>query len=76
MNHDRFQGQWAQFQGRAREQWGRLTVEDLAVVAGQREQLVRRLGVLYGIEFQEAEQQIRRWIRCAEHQARGSRLRT
>ena len=35
MNWDRIKGNWKQFKGRARRQWGRLTEDDLEVVAGK-----------------------------------------
>ncbi len=39
MNREQIQGNWKQLTGKAREQWGKLTDDDLDVVAGRREQL-------------------------------------
>ena len=39
MNWDRIQGNWKQVVGKAKAQWGKLTDDDLDVVAGRREQL-------------------------------------
>ena len=39
MNWDQVKGNWKQATGRVKEQWGKLTDDDLDVVAGRREQL-------------------------------------
>jgi uncharacterized protein YjbJ (UPF0337 family) len=61
MNQDIFGGNWKQFKGKAREQWGRLTNDDLDIVEGQREQLVGRIQERYGIAKEEAERQVKDW---------------
>lgn len=35
MNWDIVEGNWKQFKGKAKEQWGKLTDDDLDVIAGQ-----------------------------------------
>jgi uncharacterized protein YjbJ (UPF0337 family) len=49
MNWDRIEGNWKQFKGGAKEQWGKLTDDDLDVVEGKREQLAGRIQERYGI---------------------------
>jgi uncharacterized protein YjbJ (UPF0337 family) len=49
MNHDRIQGRWKQIKGKVREQWGRLTDDDLDVIAGQRDQLLGRIQERHGL---------------------------
>ena len=63
MNWDRIQGNWKQFKGKAREQWGKLTDDDLDVVAGKRDQLTGRIQERYGIAKDVAERQIDDWTR-------------
>lgn len=63
MNWDRIQGNWKQFKGKAKEQWGKLTDDDLDVVAGKRDQLVGRIQERYGIAKDVAERQIDEWAR-------------
>ena len=58
MNMDTFEGNWKQLKGKAKEQWGNLTDDDLDVVAGKRDQLVGRLQERYGIAKDAAETQI------------------
>jgi len=39
MNWDRIQGSWKQMTGKVKEQWGKLTDDDVAQINGNREQL-------------------------------------
>jgi uncharacterized protein YjbJ (UPF0337 family) len=61
MNWDRIQGNWKQVVGKAKSQWGKLTDDDLDVVAGRREQLAGRIQERYGIAKDEVEKQISEW---------------
>jgi uncharacterized protein YjbJ (UPF0337 family) len=63
MNWDRVQGNWKQFRGKVKEQWGKLTDDDLDRIAGQREQLAGRLQETYGIGKDEVERQLTDWER-------------
>jgi uncharacterized protein YjbJ (UPF0337 family) len=58
MNWDRIEGKWKEFSGRVREQWGKLTDDDLQVIHGKREKLAGMLQQRYGIAKEEAEKQI------------------
>lgn len=49
MDWNRIEGNWKQFKGKIKEQWGRLTDDDLDRIAGNREQLEGRIQELYGI---------------------------
>ena len=62
MNWDRIEGNWKQFKGKAKEQWGNLTDDDLDVVAGKRDQLAGRIQERYGVAKDEANRQIDRWL--------------
>jgi uncharacterized protein YjbJ (UPF0337 family) len=58
MNWDRIQGNWKEFKGKAKERWGRLTDDELDVIAGKREQLSGALQKAYGYSQDEAERQL------------------
>lgn len=62
MNWDRIEGNWKQFKGSAKEQWGNLTDDDLRVVEGKRDQLAGRIQERYGVAKEEAERQIDQWL--------------
>lgn len=62
MNWDRIEGNWKQFKGKVREQWGDLTDDDLEVAAGKRENLAGRIQERYGITKEEAEKKLDEWM--------------
>jgi uncharacterized protein YjbJ (UPF0337 family) len=61
MNWDRIEGNWKQFKGAAKEQWGKLTDDQLDVLTGKREQLAGKIQEVYGITKAEAEKQMTAW---------------
>ncbi len=61
MNWDRIEGNWKQFKGQVKQQWGKLTDDDIDVIGGKREQLVGKIQEQYGIGKDEAERQVDRF---------------
>jgi uncharacterized protein YjbJ (UPF0337 family) len=61
MNSDQLEGKWKQVKGSVREQWGKLTDDDLDVIAGKQEQLVGKIQERYGISREEAAKQVKEW---------------
>ncbi|WP_313295889.1 CsbD family protein [Diaphorobacter sp.] len=61
MNEDTIKGNWKQFKGKVKEQWGKLTDDDLDVINGQREQLVGKLQERNGIAKDEADKLVKDW---------------
>jgi uncharacterized protein YjbJ (UPF0337 family) len=59
MNWDIVEGNWTQFKGKVKEQWGKLTDDQLDNIAGKRDQLTGKIQEAYGIEKDEAEKQIK-----------------
>jgi uncharacterized protein YjbJ (UPF0337 family) len=62
MNWDRVEGNWKQLRGKVRQQWGKLTDDDIDLVEGRREELTGRLQQRYGMAKDEAERQIDAWL--------------
>lgn len=58
MNEDRIEGNWTQFKGKVKEQWGKLTDDDLDIIAGKRDQLLGRIQERHGMARDEAEKQL------------------
>jgi len=58
MNWEQIEGNWNQMKGKVREKWGELTDDDVAVIRGQRDQLVGTLQKRYGVAKEEAERQV------------------
>jgi uncharacterized protein YjbJ (UPF0337 family) len=61
MNWDRIEGNWKTFKGKVKEQWGKLTDDDLDRAAGKRDQLAGRIQERYGIAKDEADRQLTEW---------------
>jgi uncharacterized protein YjbJ (UPF0337 family) len=63
MNEDRMAGSWKQIKGKVKEQWGKLTDDDLDVIAGKRDQLLGRIQQRHGVARDEAERQVENFER-------------
>jgi uncharacterized protein YjbJ (UPF0337 family) len=48
--------------GKVKEQWGKLTDDDLTVIDGKREQLEGKLQERYGLAKDQAQQHIDDWL--------------
>jgi uncharacterized protein YjbJ (UPF0337 family) len=64
MNWDQIEGKWKQLRGSARQQWAKLTDDDLEYIAGNRDRFVGRLQERYGIAKEEAQRQSDEWLRA------------
>ena len=58
MNWDRIEGNWKELKGQVREKWGRLTSDEIDVIAGKREQLGGTLQRVYGKSKDEARREV------------------
>jgi uncharacterized protein YjbJ (UPF0337 family) len=61
MNRDTLKGQWTQLKGKAREQWGKLTDDELDQMQGNAEILIGKIQERYGRSREEAEREFDRW---------------
>jgi len=64
MNWDQFIGSWKQATGKLKEKWGKLTDDDLTVVAGKREQLSGLLQNRYGMAKEQAERELDDFVKA------------
>lgn len=75
MNWDQIRGNWKQFKGSARKAWGDLTDDDLDKVQGERERLVGKIQVRYGVAKEEAERRVDAWVSSIDKDAPNNRPR-
>lgn len=61
INKDTLHGNWTELKGKIKEQWGRLTDDDLTEINGKREQLLGKLQKKYGYAKEKAEQELNTW---------------
>ena len=71
MNSDTIKGQWTQVKGAVREQWGKLTNDDLDQIQGKSEQLVGKIQERYGVARAEAQRQVDAWTPPKHSSSRG-----
>ncbi len=58
MNWDTIEGNWNQFTGKVKQQWGKLTDNDLTKVKGKRDELLGKIQERYGIAREKAEEEL------------------
>lgn len=62
MNWDIVEGKWNEYKGKAKQQWGELTNDDLDKVEGRRDELAGKIQARYGKTRDEAEREIDGWL--------------
>ena len=62
MNWEQVEGKWDQLKGGVRQQWGKLTDNDIDEARGRRDVLVGRIKERYGVAKEEAERQVDDWL--------------
>lgn len=58
MNWDQIKGNWKQMTGSIKENWGKLTDDEIQQAEGNYDQLVGKIQERYGIGKEEAKQQV------------------
>jgi len=66
MNWNTIEGNWKQFRGKLRQEWGKLTDDDLDRIAGKRIELIGRLQERYGKTREAAEEMVNEWLARAK----------
>jgi uncharacterized protein YjbJ (UPF0337 family) len=68
MSWDQLQSGWPRMRGALRHRWGRLTEDDLDVIAGHRDIFTSRVQERYSIDRTEAQQRIEEWLRTLQEE--------
>jgi uncharacterized protein YjbJ (UPF0337 family) len=63
MDWNRVEGNWKQMKGAVKQQWGKLTDDDLTQIAGSQDKLEGMIQERYGIARDETRKQIDAWYR-------------
>jgi uncharacterized protein YjbJ (UPF0337 family) len=70
VNTDILEGKWKQMRGQMKEWWGKLTDQDLDVIAGKRDKLIGALQEKYGWAKRDAENEVSRRLREMDEESR------
>ena len=62
MDWDRVQGSWKRLTGRVKENWGKLTDDDLTAINGRRDQLEGKIQERYGIAKDQVRKDVDDWL--------------
>ncbi len=68
MDWNRLQDKWPQMRGQLRHRWGRLTEDDLDVIAGHRDVFIGRVEERYSIDREEAQRRIEEWLHTLQEE--------
>ena len=63
MNDDIMAGMWKQLKGQVKQQWGRLTDDDLDKITGRHEEVVGLIQERYGWEKERAEMEVNDFLK-------------
>ena len=63
MNQDILAGKWQQVRGKVKEQWGKLTDDDLTTAEGKFEKLSGLIQERYGFAKEKAEDELKRFYK-------------
>ncbi len=76
MNWEQLEGSWQQLKGTVRQQWTKITDNDLEYIAGKRDRLVGKLRERHGLSKEEAEKKADEWLRTQQGMGAGSERRS
>jgi uncharacterized protein YjbJ (UPF0337 family) len=63
MNKDIAGGKWQQLRGKVKEEWGKLTDDDLKVAEGKFDKLAGGIRERYGYTKEKADEELQRCLR-------------
>ena len=69
MNWDQIEGKWKQLKGSAKQQWAKLTDDDLQYMSGGKDKFVGRLQERYGLSKEEAQTKADEWLKSQKEQS-------
>lgn len=67
MDTNSLRGDWNILKGKIKEQWGKLTDDDITEIHGKKDQLLGKLQKKYGYAKEKAEQEFNSWEKTIQH---------
>ena len=72
MNWNEIEGKWDQFKGKVREQWGKLTDDDMTQIKGKRDQLEGKIKERYGYAQDRVASEVNKFMDSCNNSKSGS----
>jgi len=69
MNSDQLEGKWKQLKGSVKQQWGKLTDDDLKSIDGKKDVLIGKLQERYGYAKEDAQAKCDQWLKSQSAEA-------
>lgn len=63
MNKDIVKGNWTELKGKVKEQWGKLTDDDITQLDGSNDRLLGKLQQVYGHQKEKAQEEINAFLK-------------
>jgi uncharacterized protein YjbJ (UPF0337 family) len=76
MNWDVIEGKWKQVKGEVKSKWGKLTDDDLDVIAGNKDKFLGKLQERYGMSKDQAERDLDTWRSSLDKSTETPKVRT
>ena len=76
MNWEQLEGSWKQLKGTVRQQWAKITDNDLEYIAGKRDRFVGKLQERHELSKEEAEKKADEWLRTQKGMDAGREQRS
>ena len=68
MDWDQLQATWPRMRNQLRHRWGRLTEDDLDIIAGQRDVFIGRVRERYSVDREEAQRRVEEWLHTLQQE--------
>ncbi len=69
MNSDILSGKWKQLRGSVKQQWSKLTDDDLTYIDGKHDELIGKLQERYGMGKDEAQRSLNDFLKASDRTA-------
>lgn len=63
---NQFEGNWNEFAGKVKQQWGKLTDDDITQINGNRQELEGRIQKHYGTDQATANREVENWYKTQQ----------
>jgi uncharacterized protein YjbJ (UPF0337 family) len=73
MNSDQLEGKWKQLKGSVKQEWGKLTDDDLNYINGKKDILIGKLQERYGYAKEDAQARADQWLKSRSRELEHSR---